>query len=72
MSKAYIIEVHFETAGIVVQDDRQFQFFSSNRDFDPLEGCIFPSLRAAEVAAREHANGGRKRHSAQDGFKAAE
>ena len=52
MSKAYIIEVHHRTAGIVMGDGRGFRFFSSDRAFDRLEGHEFRSARDAERAAR--------------------
>jgi hypothetical protein len=51
MSKAYIIEVEYRTAGIVTRDERGFRFFSSERIFDSLEGREFPSARDAERAA---------------------
>jgi hypothetical protein len=52
MSKAYIIEIHDRTAGIVTGDERGFRFFSSDRAFDRLEGQEFRSARDAERAAR--------------------
>jgi hypothetical protein len=52
MSKAYIIEVHSRTAGIVARSERGFRFFSSERAFDSLEGREFRSARDAERAAR--------------------
>ncbi|WP_065754963.1 hypothetical protein [Bradyrhizobium paxllaeri] len=52
MSKAYIIEVHDRTAGIVAGDERGFTFFSSDRAFDRLDGRDFSSAREAERAAR--------------------
>ena len=52
MSKAYIIEVHNRTAGIVAGDERGFTFFSSDRAFDRLDGLDFRSARDAERAAR--------------------
>ena len=52
MSKAYIIEVHNRTAGIVAGDERGFTFFSSDRAFDRLDGRDFRSAREAERAAR--------------------
>jgi hypothetical protein len=52
MSKAYIIEVHNRTAGIVTGDEHGFRFFSSERAFDRLEGREFRSARDAERAAR--------------------
>ncbi len=51
MSKAYIIEVHSRTAGIVAGDEHGFRFFSSERAFDRLEGREFRSAREAERAA---------------------
>jgi hypothetical protein len=52
MSKAYIIEIHDRTAGIVAGDERGFTFFSSDRAFDRLDGRDFRSAREAERAAR--------------------
>ena len=52
MSKAYIIEIHDRTAGIVASDESGFTFFSSDRAFDRLEGRTFRSARDAERAAR--------------------
>ena len=52
MSKAYVIEVHNRTAGIVAGDERGFTFFSSDRAFDRLDGRDFRSARAAERAVR--------------------
>jgi hypothetical protein len=52
MSKAYVIEVSNQTAGIVVGDERGFRFFSSERAFDSLDGQQFRSPRHAERAAR--------------------
>jgi hypothetical protein len=51
MSKAYIIEIHDRTAGIVAGDERGFTFFSSERAFDRLDGRDFRSAREAERAA---------------------
>lgn len=52
MSNAYIIEVGSHTAGIVTKDERSYDFFSSDRIFDSLEGREFSSARDAERAAR--------------------
>ena len=52
MSKAYIIEIHDRTAGIVTGDERGFTFFSSERAFDRLDGRDFRSAREAERGAR--------------------
>ena len=52
MPKAYIIEVHNRTAGIVAGDELGFRFFSSERAFDSLEGRQFRSARDAERAAK--------------------
>jgi hypothetical protein len=66
MSKAYIIEVHNRTAGIVTADERGFSFFSSERAFDSLDGQHFASARDAERAARAllTVRGGRVRRAA--------
>ncbi len=55
MSHAYVIEVHSQTAGIIVRDGRDYCFFASDRDFDALEGRSFPSPKEAEKAAFLHA-----------------
>jgi hypothetical protein len=60
MSKAYIIEVHNRTAGIVTSDERGFTFFSSDRAFDRLEGREFRSARDAERAAKALLSGARR------------
>jgi len=52
MTKAYIIEIHDRTAGIIARDAQGFRFFSSERLFDSLEGRQFRSARDAERAAR--------------------
>jgi hypothetical protein len=52
MSKAYIIEVRNRAAGIIAGDEHGYRFFSSERDFDRLEGREFRSARDAELAAR--------------------
>ena len=52
MSKAYIIEIHNRTAGIVAGNERGFTFFSSDRVFDRLDGRDFRTAREAERAAR--------------------
>jgi hypothetical protein len=52
MSKAYIIEIHHRTAGIVASDESGFTFFSSDRAFDRLEGRKFRSARDADRAVR--------------------
>ena len=61
MSKAYIIEIHDRTAGIVAGDERGFTFFSSERAFDRLDGRDFRSAREAERAARAELGGGQTR-----------
>ena len=52
MPQAYIIEIENLTAGIVARDLRGYRFFSSDRNFDGLEGREFGSAREAERAAR--------------------
>ncbi|OYU92125.1 MAG: hypothetical protein CFE29_04715 [Bradyrhizobiaceae bacterium PARB1] len=52
MPHAYIIEIANRTAGIVVAEERGFRFFSSETDFNSLEGTRFGSARAVERAVR--------------------
>jgi hypothetical protein len=52
MPQAYIIEIESRTAGIVARDALGYRFFSSDRNFDGLEGHEFRSAREAERAAR--------------------
>jgi hypothetical protein len=61
MSKAYIIEVHSQTAGIVTIDESGVRFFSSDRAFDRLDGQEFRLARDAERAAIS-LSGGTRRH----------
>jgi hypothetical protein len=68
MSKAYIIEVHNRTAGIVAGGERGFRFFSSDRAFDRLEGQEFRSARDAERAAKALLGGVRRHKSSQPVF----
>ena len=68
MSKAYIIEIHDRTAGIVTGDERGFTFFSSERAFDRLDGRDFRSAREAERAARESHSISRNTDSRPTGF----
>ena len=65
MPTAYVIEVYNRTAGIVTGDERGFNFFSSERAFDSLEGQYFASARDAERAARAlvTSGGGRMRRA---------
>jgi hypothetical protein len=65
MSKAYIIEIHDRTAGIVAGDERGFTFFSSERAFDRLDGRDFRSAREAERAARAVLGGRQTRTHSQ-------
>jgi hypothetical protein len=62
MSKAYIIEVGNRTAGIVAGDEHGFCFFSSEREFDRLDGRAFRSARDAERAARALLDGRYQAH----------
>lgn len=50
MSTAYVIEVRKRTAGIVVGNEFDFRFFSSERAFDSLEGCSFKTAADAALA----------------------
>ena len=61
MSKAYIIEIHDRTAGIITSDERGFRFFSSERAFDSLDGRAVPLGRARPNAPRVRCWSGRQR-----------
>ena len=50
---ARIIEIGEVTAGSAVPEPGGVRFFSSSRDFDPLDGAIFRSVEGAAKAARE-------------------
>ncbi len=56
MSNARIIEVEGEEAGIVVADDRGFQFFAALRPYYPLEGARFCSSSDAQKAVSRFAS----------------
>ncbi|WP_292513254.1 hypothetical protein [Methylobacterium sp.] len=49
-----VIEVGEVTAGIAVPESRGVRFFSSRRDFDPLDGTVFVSVEQAAKAVRAH------------------
>ncbi len=57
MSDSYIIEVSSQPAGIVVRGPGGYRFFAASHRFSRLEGQVFRSARAAELAAR-HLVGG--------------
>ncbi|WP_051440011.1 hypothetical protein [Methylobacterium sp. 10] len=48
-----VIEVGEVTAGIAVPERGGVRFFSSGRDFDPLDGLVFRSVEQAAKAARD-------------------
>lgn len=48
-----VIEIGEVTAGIAVPENGGVRFFSSQRDFDPLDGTVFGSVEQAARAARE-------------------
>jgi len=48
-----IIEIGEITAGIAVPEHGGVRFFSSQRDFDLLDGTVFGSVEQAARAARE-------------------
>ncbi|WP_244480509.1 hypothetical protein [Methylobacterium sp. Leaf399] len=47
-----VIEIGEVTAGIAVPEHGGVRFFSSRRDFDPLDGTVFPSVEQAARAVR--------------------
>jgi hypothetical protein len=60
MSDNYIIEIRPNAigitvqAGVVVRDGQRYRFFAATHAFNPLEGSLFKSPRAAERAALRH------------------
>lgn len=57
MSKAIVIEVQGDAAGIVVGWTGNFRFFSSQRAFDALDGKTFRSVEQANRAVADHRAG---------------
>jgi hypothetical protein len=51
--RAYVIDVADVVAGIVVDVDRGFRFFSAGPAFFPLEDRVFRDPAAAQSAVRE-------------------
>ena len=52
-----IIEIGEVTAGIAVPEAGGVRFFSSSRDFAPLDGTVFRSVEQAARAARDRFHG---------------
>ncbi|WP_245259451.1 hypothetical protein [Methylobacterium sp. 77] len=48
-----VIEIGDVTAGIAVPERGGVRFFSSVRDFDPLDGTVFRSVEQAAKAVRD-------------------
>jgi hypothetical protein len=53
MSKAIVIEVQGDAAGIVVGSTGNFRFFSSQPAFDALDGKTFRSVEQANRAVAD-------------------
>ncbi len=51
MSATYVIETADIDAGIVIRERSGFRFFAAARQFGPLDGCIFKTIRDAQRAA---------------------
>ena len=60
MFDSYIIEIRPRSvgvtvqAGIVVRDGRRFRFFAATHAFNGLEGQLFETPKAAEMAVLRH------------------
>ena len=61
-SQRFAVEFDRRTVGIAVRVPGGFMFFSSNQDFDELDGCLFPRAKAIERQLRKVAR--TKRHRA--------
>jgi len=60
MFDSYIVEIRPRPvgvtvqAGIVVRDGRRFRFFAATHAFNSLEGQLFETPKAAEMAVLRH------------------
>ena len=64
LSKAIIIEVGGDTAGIVVGSPGNFRFFSSQPAFDAFDGKTFRSVEQANRAVAARCDGHRLHNAA--------
>jgi len=70
-TEAFVIETDEAAAGVIVRQDDGYRFFASESQFQPLDGSVFKSPKAAQkaaelmsrAAARDHAD---KRRFARD------
>lgn len=51
MAESFVIEVGRKVVGIAVRNGGDFRFYSSERDFVPLENASYRRLRDVERAA---------------------
>jgi hypothetical protein len=62
-SQRFLVEFDRRAVGVAVRVPGGFMFFSSNDDFDALDGRLFPRARALE---RELRKAGKRRPSDAD------
>ena len=55
-SQRFAVEFDRRTVGIAVRVPGGFMFFSSNQDFDELDGRLFPRAKAIERQLRKVAH----------------
>ena len=55
MLDRFVVEADRQVVGIAVRVPGGFQFFSSNPDYQGLEGTVFPRARSVEGVVAEHA-----------------
>lgn len=73
MSKAYVIEVGDDQAGLIIREEgeRDYQFHAALDAYSALEGRRFANALLAERAAIAHASSRRQRRSSALGREAA-
>jgi len=64
MSKAIVIEIQGDAAGIIVGSNGNFRFFSSQPAFGSLDGKTFRSVEQANRAVAGHRTAQRLRKAA--------
>jgi len=64
ITQRFAVEFERRTVGIAVRVPGGFMFFSSNDDFEQLDGRLFPRARAIERQLRKVARARRGRASA--------
>jgi hypothetical protein len=67
-SQRFAVEFDRRTVGIAVRVPGGFMFYSSNEDFDAIDGQLFPRARAIERQLRKVARTPRRRPTTRGRF----